>query len=101
MSEISAVLHRNDDAQRYSVRLHCSSRWDVYSPMFMQGIAARYAAAWHGTALSTDGHILANFGDPSSSWTLGYNLFADRLLQTNTISDDVSRPSICISFVLD
>ena len=55
-----------------------------------QDVAAQYAAEWQAEAVSSDRqHILTSFGDPDSSWALTYNLFADRLLQTNVISQDV------------
>lgn len=41
-------------------------------------------------ALSADGqHVLSSYGDPAQSWALLYNLYADRLLQTNVVSDNV------------
>ena len=55
----------------------------------VQDTSAQYAKAWMSSALAPDGHILANFGDPSTSWTNAYNLFADRLLQTNIIDPAV------------
>ena len=40
--------------------------------------------------LAADGsHILAQFEDDSTSWTLCYNLFADRLLQLGVVDDTV------------
>lgn len=41
-------------------------------------------------ALSTDGqHVLSSYGDPDQSWSLLYNLYADKLLQTNVVGDNV------------
>ena len=57
--------------------------------LLVQGISAQYAKAWMSSALAPDGHVLANFGDPSTSWTNAYNLFAGRLLQTSIIDPAV------------
>ncbi len=40
-------------------------------------------------AISVDGHVLSSYGDSTQSWTLLYNLFADKLLQTRVVDDDV------------
>lgn len=43
-------------------------------------------------ALSSDGHhVLSSYGDPVTSWSLLYNLYADKLLQTRVIGDNVCR----------
>ena len=47
-------------------------------------------SAWIPLAVATDNsHLLANFGQPSSS-ALVYNLFADKLLQLKAVPDSVS-----------
>ncbi|KAJ3538099.1 hypothetical protein NM688_g6567 [Phlebia brevispora] len=72
MSEISAALHIDGDAQYYS------------------NISTTLAAQWQSQALSSAlQHILTSFGDLDTSWSLSYNLFADRLLGTNLIPSSV------------
>ena len=47
--------------------------------------------SWQSLALSADKtHILALYGDPQTSWSLSYNLYADRLLGTNIVPPPVS-----------
>ena len=47
--------------------------------------------SWQSLALSADKtHILTLYGDPQSSWSLSYNLYADRLLGTNLVPSSVS-----------
>ena len=93
MSEIGRVTQHNDDAQRYAVRLLELLLACAPSLIGAQGIASHYAAEWTREALADDGHMLANFGDAngfsSQSWTIGYNLFADRLLQTYLVDQTV------------
>ncbi|KAJ3525254.1 hypothetical protein NM688_g8429 [Phlebia brevispora] len=68
MSEISAALNMTDDSQHFA------------------NVSSIFAQQWQAQALSTDHqHILTSFGDPDSSSALTYNLFADRLLNTNVI----------------
>ena len=53
-------------------------------------MASQLLAQWKSEALSSDeGHLLANFGDSDASYTIAYNLFWDRLLDTGLISDTV------------
>ncbi|KAJ3530917.1 hypothetical protein NM688_g7646 [Phlebia brevispora] len=68
MSEISAALNITNDAQHFA------------------NVSSIFAQQWQAQALSTDHqHVLTSFGDPDSSSALTYNLFADRLLNTNVI----------------
>ncbi|KAJ3489039.1 hypothetical protein NLI96_g2399 [Meripilus lineatus] len=72
MAQISIALNNLTDAQYY---LNQSS---VFS------------AQWRSSALSSDkAHILANFGDSGDSWSLMYNLYADKLLRTKVVGDDI------------
>ncbi|KAI0341142.1 hypothetical protein BDW22DRAFT_330198 [Trametopsis cervina] len=77
MAKISDALSMQSDAEFYSKT------------------AAAYADAWSSLALSTDPsspiHLLSNYGSGNSSWTLPYNLFADKWLKTNLIPDSVYR----------
>ncbi|KAI0793187.1 hypothetical protein C8Q75DRAFT_749208 [Abortiporus biennis] len=71
MAEISQALHIVNDSTHY------------------ENIAANYANQWQSMALSADHtHLVADYGD-EGSWMLAYNLFADRLLQTQLVSDGV------------
>ncbi|KAI0645886.1 hypothetical protein C8Q79DRAFT_911239 [Trametes meyenii] len=55
------------------------------------GYAASLAASWLSLALSTNqSHLLGVYGD-QGSWALLYNLYADRLLGTNVVSEAVCR----------
>ena len=55
-----------------------------------QNVSARYVKDWTASALASDGHVLSNLGDATNSWTIAYNLFADKLLQTNRFDQNVS-----------
>ncbi|KAI0793192.1 hypothetical protein C8Q75DRAFT_840168 [Abortiporus biennis] len=71
MAEISQVLNLANDSVHYD------------------SIATNYANQWQSMALSKDQtHLVADYGD-DGSWTLAYNLYADRLLQTQLVSDSV------------
>ncbi|KAK0246466.1 hypothetical protein EDD85DRAFT_874820, partial [Armillaria nabsnona] len=73
MSEISQALGRSQDAETYS------------------STAKSYVKQWQIAAGST-GHLLSTYGATadSSSWTLVYNLFADKLLGTELVDSSVS-----------
>ncbi|KAK0246468.1 hypothetical protein EDD85DRAFT_758599 [Armillaria nabsnona] len=73
MSEISQALGRSQDAETYS------------------STAKSYVDQWQIAAGST-GHLLSTYGATadSSSWSLVYNLFADKLLGTELVNSSVS-----------
>ncbi|GJE95228.1 DUF4965 and DUF1793 domain-containing protein [Phanerochaete sordida] len=71
MSQMSEAARQQEDAARYS------------------SIARLYASSWASLAVGSDQHILAAFGDPDPSWTLAYNLFADKWLGTNLFNDSL------------
>ncbi|EKM54251.1 uncharacterized protein PHACADRAFT_146023 [Phanerochaete carnosa HHB-10118-sp] len=71
MSQMSVAMDQQQDAQHYS------------------STAQAYANTWKSLALSSDNHILSNFGDPGSSWALEYNLYADKWLGTGLVDDSV------------
>ncbi|KAK0481514.1 hypothetical protein IW261DRAFT_1334456 [Armillaria novae-zelandiae] len=73
MSEISQALGRNQDAETYS------------------NTAQSYVEQWQ-TAAGSTGHLLSTYGAAadSSSWSLVYNLFADKLLGTELVDSSVS-----------
>ena len=54
----------------------------------MQATANAYYNSWKALALASDQHLLAQYKN-ESSWTIGYNLFADQWLQTGLISQSV------------
>ncbi|VDB91944.1 unnamed protein product [Peniophora sp. CBMAI 1063] len=70
MSGISQVLGVNDDASKYSV---------AAKDLFTQ---------WKSQGVGSDGHMLAAYSQ-QSTWSLGYNLFADKFLETNVVDEDV------------
>ncbi|KAI0368348.1 DUF1793-domain-containing protein [Pilatotrama ljubarskyi] len=68
MAEISRALGEDFDAQQYDSH------------------AAALVGQWQSLALSTDGkHLLGTYGN-QQSWALMYNLYADRLLGTDLVS---------------
>ncbi|KAK0466307.1 uncharacterized protein EV420DRAFT_1261099 [Desarmillaria tabescens] len=73
MSEISQALGRSQDAETYSSK------------------AQSYVEQWQISAGST-GHLLSTYGPTadSTSWSLVYNLFADKLLGTSLVDSSVS-----------
>ncbi|KAK0500708.1 hypothetical protein EDD18DRAFT_1101725 [Armillaria luteobubalina] len=73
MSEISQALGRSQDSEIYS------------------STAKSYVEQWQIAAGST-GHLLSTYGSAadSSSWSLVYNLFADKLLGTELVDSSVS-----------
>lgn len=72
MAEISSALNQTADATYYSQ------------------FASTFASEWHAVALSTDGsHILPSYGSATTSWAQMYNLFADRLLGTNLVDNNI------------
>ncbi|EKM54239.1 uncharacterized protein PHACADRAFT_257947, partial [Phanerochaete carnosa HHB-10118-sp] len=71
MSQMSVAMDQQQDAQHYSSK------------------AQAHANTWKSLALSSDNHILSNFGDPGSSWALEYNLYADKWLGTGLVDDSV------------
>ncbi|KAI0341899.1 hypothetical protein BDW22DRAFT_1484797 [Trametopsis cervina] len=75
MAEISKVLDKQSDSEHYS------------------DTATLYAGTWTSLALSADTadpqHVISNYGASSSSWSLAYNLFADKWLRTSLIPDSV------------
>jgi len=71
MAGISQALGKDDDAAAFT------------------NAASTLASSWQSLALSQDGsHLVAAYGN-DQSWTLPYNLYADRLLQTSLISNDI------------
>ncbi|KAK0500707.1 hypothetical protein EDD18DRAFT_1434560 [Armillaria luteobubalina] len=72
MSEISQTLGRSQDAESYSSK------------------ATSYVEQWQIAAGST-GHLLSTYGSAadSSSWSLVYNLFADKLVGTELVDSSI------------
>ncbi|KAI0372113.1 DUF1793-domain-containing protein [Pilatotrama ljubarskyi] len=71
MAEISRTLGEESDAERYALQ------------------AATLVSSWTGFAVSSDGsHLLGIYGE-QSSWALLYNLYADRLIGTDIVGQDV------------
>ncbi|KAG7452128.1 uncharacterized protein BT62DRAFT_990443 [Guyanagaster necrorhizus] len=72
MSEISQALGKSQDAETYS------------------STAKSYVEQWQISAGST-GHLLSTYGPTadSSSWSLVYNLFADKLLGTALVDSSI------------
>ncbi|KAK7045355.1 hypothetical protein VNI00_007604 [Paramarasmius palmivorus] len=72
MAEISHTLGQGDDANRY------------------QDIAAQWIRQWEASASAdSDGHLKSSYNSNSSSWGMIYNIYADRLLGTNLVSQEI------------
>ncbi|KAH9035864.1 hypothetical protein EDB84DRAFT_1269293 [Lactarius hengduanensis] len=72
MSQMSSFVNKTTDFDKYS------------------STSSRLYAQWKGLALADDKHLLAAYGQIGSSWTLGYNLFADVWLNTSVVESSVS-----------
>ncbi|KAF8595372.1 DUF1793-domain-containing protein [Ceratobasidium sp. AG-I] len=70
MSEIATILGKTDDATKY------------------KDIATSYVSKWQKLAASNEGHLVLNYGSPSS-WGMAYNLYADKLFQFNLFPQSV------------
>ena len=55
-----------------------------------QGQAAALLGEWQSLATGTSSHLLGEYGN-QQSWSLMYNMFADKLLGLNFIPQSVSR----------
>ena len=89
MAEISRATHHDSDAQQYDVR--CRLTLEVLVLKWVsQSQATALVGSWLSLAESNDQqHLLGQYGDQSSSAML-YNIYADLLLGTNLIPQDVS-----------
>ncbi|KAJ3558367.1 hypothetical protein NM688_g972 [Phlebia brevispora] len=71
MSEVASLVGQTQKSQNYS------------------SIAASYVPQWQAFATSSTGkHLTLAYGN-DSSWGLSYNMFADKLLQTNVFPESV------------
>ncbi|KAJ3479292.1 hypothetical protein NLI96_g9165 [Meripilus lineatus] len=74
MAEISRILGKQEDVESFS------------------NISSAFAKTWTSLALSSNPgtqHILAGYGNSDSSWSLAYNLLANKLLPTSIIDPNV------------
>ncbi|KAK1215076.1 hypothetical protein PQX77_022323 [Marasmius sp. AFHP31] len=71
MAEISNAIGKGDDASKY------------------QNQASLWVESWKTQAFSS-GHLTSTYG-ASDSWSLTYNLYADKLLGMNLVSGDIYR----------
>ncbi|KAK0481511.1 hypothetical protein IW261DRAFT_1606804 [Armillaria novae-zelandiae] len=90
MSEISQALRRSQDAEIYSVRHFAGYDFVVSVLIHNSPQAKSYVEEWQTVAGST-GHLLSTYGATadSSSWSLAYNLFADKLLGTEFVDSSI------------
>lgn len=73
MSQISKLIGRNDDAQRFTEISH------------------DYITKWQALSINTVAnppHTMLNYGN-TTTWSLLYNLYNDRLLNTNLVPQNV------------
>ncbi|KAH9050575.1 hypothetical protein EDB84DRAFT_1388963 [Lactarius hengduanensis] len=71
MSQMSSFVDKTTDFDKYS------------------NTSSHLYAQWKSLALAGDEHLLGVYGD-TSSWTSGYNLFADVWLNTSVVESSVS-----------
>ena len=93
MAEISLALGKEEDAQHFGMlsEVPCHPWYRGGAEVLNQNVSSSYATTWQSLALSSDHqHILLSYEGDSSSWSMLYNLYADKLLSTGVISDDVS-----------
>jgi hypothetical protein len=57
-------------------------------------MASSLYSQWKGLALASDQHLVAIYGLPNT-WTLGYNIFADRWLNTSVVESSVGICRFC------
>ncbi|KAH9980459.1 hypothetical protein BJV74DRAFT_887813 [Russula compacta] len=60
----------------------------ISQPTDYSDTAESYYNQWRSLALAQDNHVLIQYGN-ESSWSLGYNMFADIWLRTGLISQDI------------
>lgn len=70
MSGISQAVGVKNDAEKYSTA------------------AKKLYTQWKSQGVGSNGQLLAAYGQ-QSTWSLGYNLFADKFLDTNIVDDQV------------
>ena len=93
MAEISRAVRNDSDTQLYEVGRPTVWR-NVTETDYNQGHASTLIAKWQSLVFSSDhSRILGTFGD-DDSWSLTYNLYADRLLGTNLVTKLVCGPSL-------
>lgn len=89
MAQISHAVGNDADGQQYDVRRDYQVRVHPADRINVQSHAAALVGQWQSLALSSDQkHLLRVYND-QTSWALMYNLYADRLLGTNLVSDTV------------
>ena len=101
MVEIGRILGKDDDVAMYSVcsQTCLSINTTLWIPTSFQNLSSNYLKTWMSLALSPNSnspHILSSYGDPDTSWVLAYSLFADKLLPTSVIDDNVITLYLCL-----
>ena len=86
MSKMSSVIQQGADVSKYAVSTGLLAT--VATLIRPQSAAAQLYDQWKGLALSSAQYVLAAYGE-TSTWTLGYNLFADVWLGTNLVDSSV------------
>ena len=89
MANMSEIVGQQGDAASYRVSI--SIFWNTVKSSFRsQSFVTANIGIWQSLALSPDqSHLLASYGDASTSSALMYNLFADLLLRTGVVSSAV------------
>lgn len=99
MSQLSTALGNGADAQLYAVSIFPSGARALIVTLhlvvviLMQTESTNLFAQWESLAVDPSTHALLDAFGQSSSFTLGYNLFADLWLGTNLVNSTVRRTS--------
>ncbi|KAK1226777.1 hypothetical protein PQX77_010238 [Marasmius sp. AFHP31] len=79
MADISYTLGKGDDALRYQI--------ERLTLLDLQNQSSSWIEGWKVQAFSS-GHLASVYG-VNDSWSLMYNIYADKLLRMNLVGDDI------------
>ncbi|KAF8885608.1 hypothetical protein BD779DRAFT_664432 [Infundibulicybe gibba] len=85
MGEISQMVGQADDASRFKVT-RCAS-FELGADLYREGPGIHDLEDWENRTILSN-HITSTYGQ-SASWGLIYNLFPDRLLRLDFITQEV------------
>jgi hypothetical protein len=87
MSKMCSSVNQTADAGRYHVRTRFV-RCHAMTLIHLQTAVTNLYGQWKRLALGSDQHLLLAY-EQANTWTLGYNLFADKWLGTNVVEPSV------------
>ena len=88
MSKISALTGNAADRDTYSVRILIPAPFP-WRLIGAQSQAKTLYSQWSANALASDGHMRLSFDVSDPSFSLGYNIFWDLLLETGLLNTTV------------